>query len=74
MKIGKDTNSYKLAKHAIETNLYEMSNKSAFGSKIISKTIITYFYFKTTIKAKQQLIINYKFIVGSESKYEGHKR
>ena len=39
VKSGKDTNSYKLAKHAIETNLYEMSNKSAFGSKIISKTI-----------------------------------
>ena len=39
IKIGKDTNSYKLAKHAIESNLYEMSNKSAFGSKIISKTI-----------------------------------
>lgn len=39
VKSGKDTNSYKLAKHAIESNLYEMSNKSAFGSKIISKTI-----------------------------------
>lgn len=39
IKSGKDTNAYKLAKHAIEINLYEMSNKSAFGSNILSKTI-----------------------------------
>ena len=39
IKSGKDTNSYKLAKHALESNLYEMNNKSAFGSKILSKTI-----------------------------------
>lgn len=39
IKRGKDTNSYKLAKHAIEINLYEMSNKNAFGSNILSKTI-----------------------------------